>query len=296
MTHRRSDLALESRQLWVEENGSDLNGLSETQSVELGFPVTTVHVLTDEASKQLGKPVGGYVTVELGRFLRREDDAFESGARVVADQLRSLLPDGFGSVLVVGLGNPLITPDAVGHETVKNTLVTRHLRQQMSDIFGGFGDVAAIEPGVLGSTGIESVSIVDAVVREVKPSVVIAVDALASRSVDRVCRTIQISDTGIVPGSGVGNARKELSRNTLGVPVLALGVPTVVDAATLAIDLAAQSGKELDEDILRRQCSMIVTPKDIDSNVRNISRLIGYGLNLALHQGLTVEDIDLFIG
>ncbi len=296
MMRRRSDLALESRQIWVEENGSYPDGLSEERSCEMGFPVTLVHVLTREASDKLGKPVGRYVTVELGRFLRREDDAFKSGAAVVARQLRSLLPDGFGSVLVVGLGNPSITPDAVGHETLVNTLVTRHLRSKAGDNFAGFGDVAAIEPGVIGLTGIESVSIVEAVVRQVEPSVVIAVDALASRSVDRVCRTIQISDSGIVPGSGVGNARRELSSGTLGVPVLAIGVPTVVDAATLTIDLAARSGVDLDEDTLRRHCSMIVTPKDIDSDVRNISRLIGYGLNLAIHEGLSIEDIDLFLG
>ncbi len=137
---------------------------------------------------------------------------------------------------------------------------------------------------------------VEAVVREARPDAVIAVDALASRSADRVCRTVQITDSGIVPGSGVGNARRELSRATLGIPVVALGVPTVVDAATLVLDLTRDAGVELDGESLRRQCPMIVTPREIDSNVNDISRLIGYGINLALHQGLTVEDVDLFLG
>lgn len=303
MQQRRTDLALESRQLWTEENGSELPGVVEERSVQEGFPVTTVRVLTEEAADKICKPVGCYVTVELGRFLRREDDAFSAGARVVADALRGLLPEEPGSVLVVGLGNPAITPDAVGRRVVECTLVTRHLRRQHPESFGGFGDVSALEPGVLGTTGIESVSVVEAVAREIRPDLVVAVDALASRSVDRVCRTVQIADSGIVPGSGVGNARRELSLATLGVPVIAIGVPTVVDAATLALDLLEEVGLNSSEDALRpfeeelrRQCSMIVTPKDIDANVRDISRLIGYGLDLAFHPGLTVEDVDMFLG
>lgn len=296
MLSRRSDLALEAKRIWSEDNLADLEGASEQTRTERGFEVVTVQITGERAAQELCKPKGRYVTVELGRFLRREDDAFSDGAQVIAGILRELLAGG-ATVLVVGLGNPAITPDALGHLTVKNTLVTRHLREQSPDAFKDFGSVAAVEPGVLGTTGVESADLVEAVVRKIRPDAVIAVDALASRSAGRVCTTVQISDTGIVPGSGVGNARAALSRETLGVPVIALGVPTVVDAATLALDLAREAGSELDAEALRRQSGgMIVTPREIDANVANIARLLGYGIDLALHPGLTVEDIDLFLG
>lgn len=288
---------MEARRIWSEENPGELEGAEEETRSDRGFSVVTVRVTGDRAAEELCKPKGTYVTVELGRFLRREDDAFSDGAQVISGVLRRLLPEGEGTVLVAGLGNPSITPDALGHLTVKNVLVTRHLRERSPREFQGFGSVAAVEPGVLGTTGVESADLVEAVVKKIRPRAVIAVDALASRSAGRVCTTVQISDTGIVPGSGVGNARAALSRETLGVPVIALGVPTVVDAATLALDLAREAGSELDAQALRaRSAGMIVTPREIDANVAGISRLIGYGIDLAMHPGLTVEDIDLFLG
>ncbi len=297
MLSRRSDLATEAKRIWSEDNLSDLDGAEEFVQEKQGFEVTTVHITGDMAAKELCKPKGRYVTIELGKFLRREDDSFEAGAQVIADTLTELLGEEPGPILVAGLGNPAITPDAVGHLVVKNTLVTRHLRREMPEAFGQFGDLAALEPGVLGTTGVESVDVVGAVVREVKPSALIAVDALASRSMERVCRTVQVSDTGIVPGSGVGNARGALSRDTLGIPVIALGVPTVVDAATLTLDVARDAGLELDPEALRgKNGNMIVTPREIDSNVQTISRLMAYGINLAVHRGLTVQDIDMFLG
>ncbi len=286
----RTDLAAEAHEMHGE-----MRGVTAETDIVRGYPITTVRVTTREAARVLSKPVGTYITISLGSFLRREDNAFATGAQLIAESLRQLLPSG-GTALVAGLGNPAITPDSVGHIAVANTLVTRHLRGEMLNGLAGFGDVAALEPGVLGSTGIESVTVLSAVVREIRPSCVIAVDALASRSIDRVCSTVQLSDSGIVPGSGVGNARKELSRGTLGVPVIAVGSPTVVDAATLLSDLAVESGTQVDEQVLRRQAPMIVTPKDIDSKVRDISRLIGYGINLALHSGISVADIDMFLG
>lgn len=297
MLSRRSDLALEAKSIWAEDNLRELDGATEEESVRSGFRVVTVTITGDRAAEELCKPKGRYVTLELGRFLRREDDSFADGAQVIAHILRELLGEVDGTVLVVGLGNPAITPDAVGHQVVRNTLVTRHLRQEMPEEFNAFGSVAAVEPGVLGTTGLESADVVEAVTGKVRPAAVIAVDALASRSMDRVCRTVQIADTGIVPGSGVGNARGALNRETLGVPVIALGVPTVVDAATLALDLAREAGTELDAQALRRHSgTMIVTPREIDSNVTNISRLMAYGINMAMHPGLTVEDIDVFLG
>lgn len=297
MLSRRTDLAAEARRIWSEENLREIEGVEERSEDRSGFRVTDVRITGPEAARELGKPLGRYVTLELGRFLRREDESFEDGVRVLADMIRELAGSPGGTTLVVGLGNPAITPDAVGHLVVKNTLVTRHLRRQMPEAFAGFGDVAALEPGVLGTTGVESAQVVGAIVDAISPALVVAVDALASRSMDRVCRTVQISDTGIVPGSGVGNARGELSRQTLGVPVIALGVPTVVDAATLALDMAREAGVELEANALREHSGkMIVTPREIDSNVTNISRLMGYGLDLALHPGLEVRDVDMFLG
>ncbi len=297
MLSRRSDLAMEAKKIWREDNLRELQGVSETEALKRGFRVVTVDITGDDASVELCKPKGRYVTVELGRFLRREDDSFSDGAAVIGEALGEMLGDTLGTVLVAGLGNPSITPDALGHLTLRNTLITRHLRERMPEEFRDFGSVAALEPGVLGTTGVESVDIVGAVVREIRPAAVIAVDALASRAMDRVCTTVQIADTGIVPGSGVGNTRGALNRETLGVPVIALGVPTVVDAATLALDMAREAGVDIQESALRRhQGTMIVTPKDIDSSVTNISRLIGYGIDLALHPGLTVQDIDVFLG
>lgn len=297
MLSRRSDLAMEARRIWSEDNAGEIDGVRELVETRRGFRVTRVDITSEAAARELGKGVGRYVTLELGRFLRREDESFEDGVQVLAEVIRELLGDAAGGVLVVGLGNPAITPDAVGHLVVKSTLVTRHLRRQMPEAFASFGDVAALEPGVLGTTGVESVDVVGAIAEKIKPGAVIAVDALASRSMERVCSTVQISDTGIVPGSGVGNARGELSRRTLGVPVIALGVPTVVDAATLTLDMARDAGAELDAERLRGQSGrMIVTPREIDSAVANISRLMGYGIDLAVHRGLEVRDVDMFLG
>lgn len=295
----RTDLAMEAREAWSRENVGELSGVTTESHVREGFKITTVKIESQEAAEKLCKPIGTYSTLELGRLLRREDDAFADGAGALAGVISSLreeIGEKGGTVLVVGLGNPGITPDSVGHVAARNTLVTRHLVGAMPERFSGFTSVAVLEPGVLGTTGVESVDVVRAVAREISPSLVIAVDALASGSIDRVCRTVQLTNVGIVPGSGVGNARKALNSQLLGVPVIAVGVPTVVDATTLASDIARTAGVELDEDMLRRQKGMIVTPKDIDSNVADISRLIGYGINLALHQGLTVQDVDLFLG
>lgn len=297
---KRTDLALEAREIWSETNNNEPlpDGIEEETQTLSGFSVTRVAVTNEHGVKVLCKPIGSYTTVEIGALRRREDNAFCDGARVIADELKKLLRLAPGDgVLVVGLGNSSITPDAVGHFCVRYTMATRHLRERMPREFAAFRSVAAIEPGVMGTTGIESADIIAAVVRKVRPEAVIAVDALASRRMERLCRTVQITDTGISPGSGVGNARAELSRATLDIPVIAVGVPTVVDAATLAADLAESAGVTLDEEALRAHSGgLIVTPRDIDSGVADISRLVGYAINLALHDGLTVSDVDMFVG
>ena len=294
----RTDLALEAEALWREgqPDGASPEGVRARTERRGGFAVTTVEVLDARGEAALGKPRGSYVTVELDALIRREENAFPEACALLSDTLRGLLPLAPGDAcLVVGLGNRAITPDAVGPDAVDCVMVTRHLTEQLPEDFGDFRPVSAVCSGVLGTTGIESSALVRAVTAAVRPAAVIAVDALASRSPDRLCRTVQIADTGIVPGSGVGNARQALNRDALGVPVIAVGVPTVVDAATLTLDLAARSGVQPDPADFGDAGGMIVTPREIDKNVRDVSKLIGYAINLALHDGLTIEDVDMFL-
>ena len=247
MLGRRTDLALEAKEIWEEgaAEAAVLEGVEAASGEREGFHTETVRILDRRGEEALGKPAGRYVTLTLDGLARREEGAFGRAARAVAGELAGLMegvPTG-GLALVVGLGNRAITPDALGPKVHDYTLVTRHLVEGCPEHFGGFRPVAALSAGVLGTTGMESGELVQAVCRRLKPACVVAVDALASRSLRRVCRTIQLADTGITPGSGVGNARAALNAETLGVPVIAVGVPTVVDAATLTCDVLAEAGK-----------------------------------------------------
>ena len=294
----RTDLALEAEALWRESQpcGRAPAGVRARRETRGNFAVTTVEVLDQRGEAALGKPMGKYVTVELDALIRREENAFPAACALLSETLRALLPLSPGEpCLVVGLGNREITPDAVGPDAVDCVMVTRHLTQQLPEDFGALRPVSAVCSGVLGTTGIESSALVRAVADTVHPAAVVAIDALASRSPDRLCRTVQIADTGIVPGSGVGNTRAALNRETLGAPVIAVGVPTVVDAATLTLDLSARAGLSPDPAAFGDAGGMIVTPREIDKNVRDIAKLIGYSLNLALHEGLTIEDVDMFL-
>ncbi len=295
MQLRRTDLALEARELWQESAGetTKLPGVEAHDGIRDGIPVTTVRVLDEEGERELGKPRGCYVTLTLEGLERREEDVFSRAVQAVAGELFELMKDipPQALVLVAGLGNRSITPDAVGPKVHEHTLVTRHLVQRMPEQFGVLRPVASLAAEVLGSTGVESGEVVRAVCETIHPACVIAVDALASRSVERLCRTVQISDTGITPGSGVGNHRLGLNRETLGIPVLAVGVPTVVDAGTLAADLLGS--REVPE--LGRGREMFVTPKDIDSQVADLSKVIGYGINLALQPGMSLEELELLL-
>lgn len=295
MEQRRTDLALEARELWQERAGETtrLEGVEARSGEREGFLSETVHILDERGEQALGKPAGTYVTVTLDGLARREEDAFGRGARAIAGVLGELMgpEEKRGGVLVVGLGNRAITPDAIGPKVHEHTLVTRHLVHQAPEHFGSYRPVASLAAGVLGTTGMESGELVQAVCRRLKPALVVAVDALASRSLDRLCRTVQISDTGIIPGSGVGNHRFALDRKTLGVPVLAVGVPTVVYGATLAADLLGRD----DLPPLGRGGELLVTPKDIDSQVSDLSKVIAYGINLALQPELSIQDLDLLL-
>lgn len=300
MLKRRTDLAVEAKQLWEESAArqTKLEGVESTETLREGFHVTSVHILNETGAQALGKPPGHYVTISLKGLKERQEDAFGRAARALAAELDEMLklPKG-ATVLVVGLGNRAITPDAVGPKTADHTMVTRHLVTQAPEHFGSFRPVAALAAGVMGTTGMESVEMVKGVLAELKPACVIAVDALASRSLSRVCTTVQLADTGIIPGSGVGNHRAALNQESLGVPVIAVGVPTVVDGATLCADLLAEAGRgDLEPETLGGAgADLFVTPRDIDASAADLAKVIGYGLNLALQPGLSIPDIDMFL-
>lgn len=276
----RTDLAVEAHR--VRAGAARMEGVSLEETDRNGFHITTVKVRSPAASEKLCKPIGVYHTVTLEPVLRREDAAFSSASALLSGLISELLPknDSFAA-LVVGLGNRAITPDAVGPRTMESVLATRHLQDSDAALFSTFRPVCVLSPGVLGSTGIEAARMVRAVVADLKPDAVIVVDALACSEPERLCRTIQITDSGISPGSGVGNSRKALDRASLGVPVIAVGVPTVMDIRTVS-----------DSDALE---GLFVTPRDIDTTVSVFSKLTGYAINLALHPDLSVPDLDLLL-
>jgi len=291
MYERRTDLALEARELLGKE-GSNLPGVESEEALAQGFLLTTVRVTNAGGAKALGKPEGTYHTLDLSGVSRREEGAFPRAVKAVSELLRPLLPEG--DALVVGLGNRAITPDAVGPKAADRTLVTRHLLDLAPEHFGSFRAVSALAAGVLGTTGVESGEIVKAVADKIGPKSIIAIDALAARRVERLCATVQVCDAGIAPGSGVGNHRFELTRESMGVPVIAVGVPTVVDGATLCADLLEELGRE--EDLSQAPgAQLMVTPRDIDQRVEDMAKVIGYGVSLALQPGLTLEDLQALV-
>ena len=297
MFAKRTDLALEARELWQESAGKTtrLAGVKATKRKQEGYPVTRVDILDQRGEEALGKPRGTYLTVDLTTFWQRREDFFQRAVRAVGAPLKELVPTE-GPVLVVGLGNRAMTPDAVGPLAADHVLVTRHLISAMPRQFSGFRPVSVLRTGVLGTTGVESAESVRGLAAEVKPACVIAVDALTSRRTGRVCAAVQLSDTGIIPGSGVGNHRIPLNAGTLGVPVIAIGVPTVVDSATLAADLLEESGiTDYDAEALQKsRQNLMVTSRDIDQQVRDLGKVIGYGINWAL-QDLEIDEMNALL-
>ena len=299
MYTKRTDLAVEAKEMWREGAGetTELSGVEASEKLCSGLMVETVKILDENGEKALGKPKGTYITITLPEK-NLDGTKFQEACRTLADEVKALLPQGGKEpVLVVGLGNRYITPDNLGPNCLKHTMVTRHLVEQVAEYFGSFRPVSTLEPGVLATTGVESAEMIRALAEKTKPGALIAVDALASRRMQRVCTTIQIADTGIIPGSGVGNSRSEISAQTMGMPVIAIGVPTVVDAGTLAADLmeSAGMGDADPERFGELGSSIIVTPRDIDERIAELAKLVGYGINLALHEGMSVEDVTAFI-
>ena len=271
----RTDLASEvRRRLCGGASVTELPGVRAREETMEGFPVTTVEILDARGVKALGKPEGRYITMELPSRLQ---DCLSTAAEVLAKLIRHCAGTLPPRVLLAALGNPNITPDALGSLTAGQMLVTEHLKIAAPADFASFRATLLCRPGVLGTSGVESARQIRALCRETGPDMVVAIDALAGADLQLLCRSVQICDSGIAPGSGVGNCREALNRESLGVPVLAIGVPTVVDASALSTDPSLRG--------------MFVTPRSIDSQVRACARLIAWGVNLALHEGLSMEEM-----
>lgn len=277
----RTDIATESfRQL--EGSAGQLTekqGVIASQERLHGLELMAVDIINETGAQALGKPVGKYFTLDLPQRFERGAEQFEAAAQAVGDLIQRCW-QGHERVLVAALGNPDITPDALGSLAASQIIVTRHLKQQAPADFAAFSSLALCRPGVLGTSGIESSQQVRLLCSHLSPDLVIVIDALAGADLDRLCRCVQISTAGISPGSGVGNDRQELSLQTLGVPVIAMGIPTVIDACNFGED--SLSG-------------LFVTPRSIDAQVRSGARVIAYGINLAVHSGLGIGDIDLLV-
>lgn len=277
----RTDLALERAAGMTAQTGILMRRRGES------FRITEIEIDSDEHGAPIGRGKGRYLTLESAH-LHHQTPQLRAQATELADELRRFLPEG--AVLVAGLGNAEITPDALGPQTAGRVLATRHLRQELADnepdtdFLRALRPVSVLANGVLGQTGIETAELISALRTTVQPACVIAIDALACSELSRLGTTIQISDAGISPGSGVQNRRAELSEKTLGIPVIALGVPTVVDLYTIIRQAGAEAPRDLP--------NMMVTPRDIDRLLHHAARLIALSINLALHPQLTFEDAE----
>ena len=279
----RTDLALEQHEI----NGkNEPDGTEKTEAVHGNARITQIKITNEDGEKALKRKRGTYITVELPGF-GNNADIFSDGMQAVATELKKLLP-AKGLILVAGLGNEQITPDAFGPKCASLIFSTRHIGKELQKSLGfeHLRPVARIAPGVLGQNGIETGEILAGIIRQISPAAVITVDALASRSLSRLGCTVQICNTGITPGSGVGNARAEISKDTMGVPVIAVGVPTVVDAATLAYDLTGQEQK-----LGKNGEKMMVTPREIDLITERASKLVATAINSALQPDMNPEEL-----
>lgn len=288
---RRTDLAVEERELL----GEDIRGVEYSDEESGGLKIERLRIMTERAGQLLRKPVGTYITAQLPPLTDNIRDT-DSRVKALADEIRRLLPVN-GLVLVAGLGNVDITPDALGPKTASRVLATRHITGEIARSTGldRLRAVAVLNTGVTGQTGIETGELLQGVIRNIRPSAMIVIDALASRRLERLGCTVQISDAGISPGAGVGNRRTRIDSTTMGIPVIAVGVPTVVDALTLAFDLLdiedERQSVELSESISPQGRTMVVTPKEIDLLIKRASGLISLSINMALQSDIDTEDL-----
>lgn len=311
MYNFRTDLASERRDIYQKINKMDgkIDGIeSESSQINQNLKVERVKITNKEGEKAIGKPIGNYITIDIKNLKIIQEEDLQQSANVLSNELKPILEKHIkkeDEVLVVGLGNIYVTPDSLGPKVVNEIEVTRHVINYMPQyVKEGTRKISAIAPGVLGTTGIETLEILKGIVENVKPKLIIAIDALASRSIERISSSVQISDTGIVPGAGVGNKRNELSINTLGIPVIAIGIPTVVETAVLvndSLDLFIQklqdeaksndylnrlkeedNYEEIKEALIPSNYNLIVTPKEIDDLIENMKEVVARCINMSL--------------
>lgn len=331
LSNRRTDLVIEAHEIFMNSSQAREQaqehesppGVEVENAGDEDVKITRVRITSPTGEQAIGKPMGNYVTLEIPQLKDNHPDVNQKTIDVMSSELKAILnlkPDA--TILVVGLGNWNVTPDALGPKVISHLMVTRHLLEYVPEhVDEGVKPVCAISPGVMGITGIETGEIVKGVVERIKPDALIAIDALAARNMERVSTTIQIADTGIAPGGGVGNKRMELSKATLGMPVAAIGVPTVVDAATLTndamnliIDSLMQEApsdssfystlKNIDREekyeLIKQALDpfvgqLIVTPKEIDDIISRVSKVVANGLNMALHEGIGMQQMEKYL-
>ncbi len=311
MYNFRTDLALERRDIYQKANKlNQIDGVESTEEeINDNIKVSRVKITNSKGEEALGKPIGTYVTIDVKKLKMAGEEEIQKTSEVLTDELKKIVEmhvNNQEDILIVGLGNIYVTPDALGPKVINEIDVTRHIIKYLPQyVDEGTRPVSAISPGVLGTTGIETVEILKGIVENIHPKLLIVIDALASRSIERISSTIQISDTGIVPGAGVGNTREEISEKSLGIPVVAIGIPTVVELATLVsdgIDIfidrlqeKAESNEylnklqqndkyeEVKEALNVGDYNMIVTPKEIDDLIENMKDIVARGINFAVN-------------
>lgn len=319
----RTDLAIEAREVYQQRNKGEIKDVNVEKEEKDNYEVTRVKILNEYGERRLRKPIGTYITIEVPALKNADQELKDEISQAMAKELKALInPNKHTKSLIVGLGNWNITPDALGPKVIDKVYVTRHLFKAYNKTEDEtMANVAAISPGVMGITGIETSETIRGIVEKTNPDIVIAIDALASRKMERVSTTIQITDAGISPGSGIGNERKALNKETLGVPVYAIGIPTVVDAATMVNDtmeliiealknqankgtgfysmleeMESQDKYELIKEVLTPYMpNVVVTPKEIDELISNLSLIVANGINIALHHGIDLKDVNRYI-
>ena len=293
MLNYRTDLAVETEQLLGEARQRAQGYIKKESRIDDDISVTEIEITGEEGEKAFGKPRGTYITLEVKGILEEKDGIKERAARALADRLKDLIKfDYFLKVLIVGLGNEKVTPDSLGPHTVDKVKITSHLFR----IFECDGDwemanVSGFNPSVTGVTGMETADLIERTVGLVNPNAVICIDALAAKDIGRLSTTIQVCDTGIFPGAGMGNNRKEISQKTMGCRVISIGVPTVIDSRTLLVEAAEKINdplveKQLEDYMKNREMDMIVTSTDIDAIIKDFSDIISNAINITLHPGI----------
>lgn len=311
MYNFRTDLADERTNIFKKNNNiveENIDGIETNIRNNENIKITEIKVVNDNGANAIGKPMGNYITIDINKLKVATDEEIEKYGNILSEELKKLIEKHAAKqdeILVVGLGNIYVTPDSLGPKVINELDITRHILKYMPEVLEeGTRSVSAIAPGVLGTTGIETLEIITGIVENIHPKLIIVIDALASRSIERISSSIQLADTGIVPGAGVGNTRKELSEKTLNVPVIAMGIPTVVESAVLVNDCLSlfieklqnevksndylnnlknkDNYEEIKEALIPNDYNMIVTPKEIDELIENMKDVVARGINYAM--------------